>query len=125
MSYRAIPNALYTNPEVASVGLSEADAEQAGHTVSVGRFPYRASGKAVAYGEREGLAKVVAEKRRGVLLGVSVFGVHATDLIAEATLAIEHQMTAEELAEAVHAHPTLSEIVMEAAEDALGRAIHK
>ena len=125
MSYRAVPNALYTNPEVASVGLSEEAAAAAGHNISVGRFPYRASGKALAYGEREGLAKIVVDKRHGALLGVSIFGVHATDLIAEATLAIEHQMTAAELAETIHAHPTLSEVVMEAAEDSLGRAIHK
>jgi dihydrolipoamide dehydrogenase len=125
MSYRAIPNALYTNPEVASVGLSEEAAERAGRSVCVGRFPYRASGKAVAYGEREGLCKVVVDKRHGALLGVSIVGAHATDLIAEATLAIEHQLTAAELEETIHAHPTLSEIVMEAAGDSLGRAIHK
>jgi dihydrolipoamide dehydrogenase len=107
------------------VGLSQADAEKAGRDIRVGRFPYRISGKALAYGEREGFVKMVVDRRHGAILGVGVVGVHATELIAEATLAIEHQLTAAELGETVHAHPTLSEMMMEAAEDALGRAINQ
>ena len=125
MSYRAIPNCLYTAPELASVGLSEKRASELGHEVKVGRFPFRASGKALAYGEREGLCKVVVEAGKSTLLGVQIVGPHATDLIAEAGLAVEHQMTAQQLFHTVHAHPTLAEVIMEAAEDALGQAIHK
>ena len=125
MSYEAIPTCVYSFPEVASVGLNEEQAKQSGREVKVGRFFFRASGKALAMGERTGLAKIVADARTNVVVGGQIVGPHATDLIAEVTLAVARRVTAGELGEVVHAHPTLGEPIMEAAEDVLGRAIHK
>jgi len=124
MSYRAIPSCLYTSPEVASVGLTEARAAEQGIACRVARTSFRAMGKAVAMGERDGLVKMVAEADRGRLLGVQIIGAHATDLVAEAVLAVETGADARTLAHAVHAHPTLAEALMEAAEGVLGCAVH-
>jgi dihydrolipoamide dehydrogenase len=125
MSYEAMPVCVYGFPEVASVGLSEEKAKEQGREVKVGRFFFRASGKALAMGERNGLVKIVADARTKVIVGGQIVGPHATDLIAEVVLAVARGMTAEELGEVVHGHPTLSEPIAEAAEDVLGRAIHK
>ena len=124
MDYRAVPAVVFTNPEVASVGLNEEAARQAGHDVHVGRFPFRALGKAMAVGDRTGFVKTVAEAKKGALLGIQIVGARATDLIAEATVAVQSGLTAEALGAVIHAHPTLPEAIGEAAEAACGRAIH-
>jgi len=125
MDYTAIPSAVYTHPEIGSTGLTEAQAGERGIDVKVGRFFFRAAGKAVAEAEREGMAKVVVNAATGQVIGGQIVGPHATDLIHEVVLAVRLGATAEQVGEMVHAHPTLAEPIMEAAEDALGRAIHK
>ncbi len=125
MDYRAVPACVYTQPETASVGLNETEANAQGKKVKVGRFPFRALGKAVAIGERTGFVKLVAEAETGVLLGAQMIGPHVTDLIAEAALAVQMGLSAKQVAETIHAHPTLAEPLQEAAEDILGLAIHK
>jgi dihydrolipoamide dehydrogenase len=124
INYDHMPSCTYCSPEVASVGLSEAKAKDRGFEVKVGRFPFSASSKANILGERDGFVKVVSEARYDELLGVHIIGPHATDLIAEACVALELEATSESLRRAVHAHPTLSESVMEAAEGVLGAPIH-
>ncbi len=119
----AIPGCIYTDPEIAYVGMSEAQARAAGGEVRVGSFPFSALGRAMVLGETEGLVKVVADGD-GYLLGVTIMGPRATDLIAEAVLGLHQGITAAELAHAVHAHPTLPEAMFEAALDVYGRAVH-
>jgi dihydrolipoamide dehydrogenase len=121
--YRAIPACVYTDPEIAYVGMSENQARAAGEQVEIGTFPFSALGRAMVLGETAGLVKVVAD-REGYILGISILGPRATDLIAEAALALNQGITAAELAHAVHAHPTLPEALAEAALDVDGRAIH-
>jgi dihydrolipoamide dehydrogenase len=125
MDYRVVPACVYTNPETASVGLNEAQAKEQGRKVKAGSFPFRALGKALAVGERNGFVKLVADADTGVLLGAQMVGPHVTDLIAEAALAVQAGLSAKQVAETIHAHPTLAEPVQEAAEDILGLAIHK
>jgi dihydrolipoamide dehydrogenase len=124
-----MPRCVYCQPEVASVGLSEEKAldwaRERDRAIKVGRFPFRASGKSLAAGERDGIVKVMTEAGSGKMLGAAVIGGEATELIAEICLALEMGATAERILDTVHAHPTLSEAVMEAAGDALGIAIHK
>jgi dihydrolipoamide dehydrogenase len=124
MEYHAIPTALYSAPEVASVGLHEAAARAAGHAVMVGTFPFRAIGKAVAIGEREGMVKVVVNQGDQTILGIQAIGPHVTDMIAEATLAVRNRLTAEQFIRTIHPHPTLSEGFHEAMEVALGHPLH-
>jgi dihydrolipoamide dehydrogenase len=124
LNYDHMPNATYCAPEVASVGLTEAKARAKGYDVRVGKFPFAASSKASILGENEGFVKVVSEASYDELLGVHIVGPHATDLIAEAVVALTHEATAESLMKSVHAHPTLSEAVMEAAHGAFDRPIH-
>ena len=124
MRYDAVPFCVYTKPELASVGLSEAAARDAGREVRVGRFPFVALGKAVAIHERTGFVKIVTDARSKVVLGAQIVGPHASDLIAELTLAVRMGVTAEQLADTIHAHPSLPEAVLDAAEDALGHPIH-
>ena len=119
-----VPNCIYCQPQVASVGLSESQAREAGYDVKVGRFPFAASGKGQAAGETEGLVKLVFDARYGELLGGAILGAEATELIAELTLALRLEATYEELLLTSHAHPTLSEAVMEAAGQAFGEAIN-
>jgi dihydrolipoamide dehydrogenase len=116
-----VPVCIYCQPQVASVGLSEEQARSAGHDVRVGRFPFAASGKAVAVGHTEGFVKLVSDSRYGEILGCQVVGAGATELIAEITLAMQLESTVREVAETSHAHPTLGEAIMEAALDAEGR----
>lgn len=125
MDYRAIPSAIFTHPEVGSVGLTEEQARADGREVKVGRFSFRGVGKALAEGERDGLVKIVSDARTGEVLGGHIVGLHATEMVHELALAIHLRARAEDIAELVHAHPSLSEPIMEAAEDVLGRAIHK
>jgi dihydrolipoamide dehydrogenase len=122
--YRAVPNCVYTEPEIAHVGLGEKDAKEKGLEVKIGRFPFAASGRALTLGESEGFVKVIADAQSGKLLGAHIVGPRATDLIAEATLAIQNGLTMEQLDLTIHAHPTLPESLMEAALAAQGRAIH-
>ncbi len=124
LDYQKIPSATYCKPEVASVGLTEKQAREAGHSVRVGSFPWAALGKASIIGETEGLVKVVAEEEYGEILGVHIIGPHATDLIAEACVAVACEATVEELFRTVHAHPTLSEALPEAAHGVFGHPIH-
>ena len=121
--YSAIPACIYTDPEIAYVGLSEAQARSAGSEVRVGQFPFSALGRATVLGETQGLVKIVADPD-GYLLGVTIMGPRATDLIAEAALALNVGLTAAELSHVVHAHPTLPEALAEAALDVSGRAVH-
>src|SRR2546427_1040975 len=122
--YHAAPNCVYTDPEIAHVGLGEKEAKERGVEVRVGRFPFAASGRALTLGQSEGFAKVVADASSGAVLGVHIIGPRATDLIAEATLAVQNGLTMEQLDLTIHAHPTLPESIMEAALAAQGRAIH-
>jgi dihydrolipoamide dehydrogenase len=124
MDYRAVPRAVYTYPEVASVGMNEKEAKEKYKEIRVGRFPFIACGKALVINETNGLVKIITDKKYEEVLGVSIVGPHATDLIAEATLAIQMEATFEELAHTIHAHPTISEAIMEAALDVDGMAIH-
>ncbi|GAB4457884.1 MAG: dihydrolipoyl dehydrogenase [Armatimonadaceae bacterium] len=125
MSYKAIPSCIYTEPEVAAVGLTEAQAKEQGYDVKVGTFPFRTLGKAMAIEKREGFVKVVAENKYGEILGVHIIGAHATDLIHEAVVSIQLENTVEELMRTVHAHPSLAEAVGQANEDVRGLSIDK
>ena len=119
-----VPNCIYTHPQVASIGLSEQEALDAGYEIKVGRFPFAASGKGKAIGETEGLVKLVFALPYGELIGGAVLGAEATELVAELGLALRLEATYEELLFTVHAHPTLSEAVMEAAGQAFDEAIN-
>ncbi|RKL61976.1 dihydrolipoyl dehydrogenase [Thermoanaerobacteraceae bacterium SP2] len=126
MDYKVIPGCIYTSPEVASVGLTEQEARQKyKDNIKIGRFPFIASGKALTLGERQGFVKIISDSKYNEILGVHILGPNATELAAEAALAIKLECTAEELADTIHAHPTLSEAVMEASFDLLGEPIHK
>lgn len=125
MDYSVIPAGIFTEPEIASVGLREKEAEEKGIEVAVGRFPYAASGKALGMGETEGFVQIVSDPKTDKVLGCSIVGAHATDLIGEVALAMKTGATIKDITETIHAHPTLPEIVMEAAEDVHGMAIHK
>jgi dihydrolipoamide dehydrogenase len=122
--YHAAPNCIYTEPEIAHVGLGEKDAKDQGFDVKIGRFPFAAAGRALTLGQTEGFVKVIADASSGKLLGAHIIGPRATDLIAEATLAIQNGLTLEQIDLTIHAHPTLPESLMEAALAAQGRAIH-
>jgi dihydrolipoamide dehydrogenase len=124
MDYRVIPAGIFTMPEIGSVGLREKQAVEKGVRVKTGRFPYRGLGKAHAMGEITGMVKVIADEATDKVLGVHICGAHATDLIHEAALAIRLGATAKDLGRMIHAHPTLAEAVMEAAEDVHKMAIH-
>jgi dihydrolipoamide dehydrogenase len=124
INYRHAPNCTYCEPEVASVGLTERQARDAGHKVRVGKFPFAASSKAGILGAREGLVKIVSEEQYGEILGVHMIGPRVTESIAEAVLAMRLEATAQDLAHTIHAHPTLAEAVMEAAHAVDGKAIH-
>ncbi len=124
LAYPDIPRCTYASPEVASVGLTEAQARDQGYDVKVGQFPFRANGKALAINDYEGFVKIVSDARYDQILGVHMIGPHVTDMIAEAAGMIRLETTTEELARTVHPHPTLSEVVMEAAHAVLGQAIH-
>jgi dihydrolipoamide dehydrogenase len=122
--YHAVPNCIYTDPEIANVGLGEREARDRGLEVKVGRFPFSASGRAMTLGQTEGAVKVVADARDGTLLGVQMVGPRVTDVIAEATLAVQQRLKLHDLDLTMHAHPTLAESLLEAALAADGRAIH-
>jgi dihydrolipoamide dehydrogenase len=124
VNYDAIPAVVYTHPELASVGLSEEAAKAAGHTVKVGKFPFKANARARCNGETEGLAKVVADATTDKVLGIHIVGAGASELIAEAAIAMEYVATSEDIARSVHAHPTLAEALKEAALAVAGRTLN-
>jgi dihydrolipoamide dehydrogenase len=124
INYDHVPNATYTDPEVASVGLTEKKAKERGYDVKIGKFPFTANSKAKIVGEANGLVKYVVDSKYDELLGVHIVGPKATELIVEACAALELEATSESIAKTIHAHPTLSEALMEAAEDVAGHAIH-
>ncbi|HEX8709990.1 MAG TPA: FAD-dependent oxidoreductase, partial [Pyrinomonadaceae bacterium] len=124
INLRLVPSCTYCDPEVASVGLTEAKAREEGYDVKVGKFPFSASGKARILGEEEGFVKVVSETKYDEILGVHIIGPHATELIAEACVAMQLESTADELGRTMHAHPTIAEAVMEAAEGVHNLTIH-
>jgi dihydrolipoamide dehydrogenase len=124
VDYRSVPNVIFTRPEVASVGLTEAEARAQGANVKVTRFPFSANPRAQILGETEGLVKLVCEAGNGPVLGVHLMGPHVTDLIAEGALAVQVGATADDLAWTTHAHPTLPEAMLEAALGFRGATIH-
>lgn len=123
-NYRNMPRCTYTHPEVASVGLTEAEARDKGYQVKTGKFPFQANGKALGLDDNIGFVKIVAESQYNEVLGVHMVGPHVTEMLAGPTGMIGLETTLEELAHTVHPHPTLSEVIMEAAHVALGQAIH-
>ncbi len=125
MDYTAVPYCVYTEPEMAWTGLSEAQAKEAGYDVKVGKFTFKSLGKAMAINENVGLVKIVTDAKHGEILGVHIVGPHATDLIHEACVSIKLESTIDELMHTIHAHPTLSEAIMEAAQDVKGESVHK
>jgi dihydrolipoamide dehydrogenase len=124
INHRQIPNCTYTEPEVASVGLTERLAREAGHKVKIGKFPYAAVSKAAILGVREGFVKVVSDEKYGEILGVHIIGPRATETIAEAVMAMRLEGTVDDIAHTIHAHPTLAEAVGEAAHAAVDWPIH-
>jgi len=124
LDYQAVPAAVFTDPEIATVGLTEDEASEEGFEPAVGTFPFRASGRALTTGDSEGFVRVVADEDSGFLLGAQIVGPEASELVAELGLAIEMGATLEDVAATIHTHPTLAESTMEAAEHALGHAIH-
>ena len=124
VDYDNIPGCTYCQPQVASVGLTERKAKELGYDLKIGKFPFMASGKAFAVGEREGFVKLIFDAKYGELLGGHIIGSEATELIAEVALARALEATGESIIKTVHAHPTLSESIMEAAANAYGEAIH-
>ena len=119
-----IPNATYCHPEIGSVGMSEAKAKEQGYSVKIGKFPFTANSRASIVGQHEGFIKIVSDAKYGEILGVHIIGPNATELIAESVVALEMECTAEELANIIHAHPTLSEAMLDAANAVFGMAIN-
>ena len=124
VNYNAVPACVYTNPEVASVGITENEAKQAGISVKVGRYNFRNNGRALTLGEREGFVKVIADQDN-IIIGGHIIGVNASEIVSELTLAITLKAKANDIADMIHPHPALSEAIWEACGDVLGRAIHK
>ncbi|MCC5816746.1 MAG: dihydrolipoyl dehydrogenase [Leptospira sp.] len=124
LNYSAIPGCTYCHPEVASVGMTEKKAIAEGYEFTIGKIPFSANGKAQAMGDAEGFVKILADKKSKAILGAHIIGPNATELINEYVLAIKSELTVEDVGRTTHAHPTLSETLMEAAEAAMGHAIH-
>lgn len=124
VDYIGVPAVAFTEPELATVGLSEQEAKDKGFDVKVGKFPFAANGRALALNETDGFLKLITRKEDGLVLGGQIAGPNASDMISEIGLAVESGMTAEDIALTIHAHPTLGEITMEAAEVGLGKPVH-
>lgn len=124
LDYEGMPRCTYCQPQVASLGITEAQARERGHQVKVGQFPFRANGKALGLGDYDGFVKIVADANSGEILGAHMVGPEVTELLPELVLARTWELTPEEIARAVHAHPTLSEALMEAAHGVFGAPIH-
>ncbi len=125
LNYLAIPNVIYTYPEVAAVGLTEAEAVSMGLTVKTGMFPFKINSRAKCTGEEDGFVKIVSDGASDVILGVHIIGAHASELIAEGALAIQNRLTTLQLAHTPHSHPTISEAIKEAALAVHNRALHR
>lgn len=124
VNYKNIPGCTYTNPEIASVGMSEKAAKEAGYEILVGKFPFTASGKATAAGSRDGFIKIIIDAKTDLILGAHLCGDNVTEMIAGLVVARQNGLTAKQVAGSVHPHPTLSEAIMEAIEQAYGKAVH-
>jgi dihydrolipoamide dehydrogenase len=124
LDYRMMPRATYCHPQVASFGLTEEQAKEEGYEVKVGRFPFQANGKSLGLGESGGFVKIVTDVKYGEILGAHMIGPEVSELLPELTLAQSMELTAEEISRNVHAHPTLSEVIMEAAHGVVGETIH-
>lgn len=124
IDFNNVPGCTYCSPEIASVGFTEAKAKEAGYEVKVGKFPFSANGKAVANGSKDGFVKVIFDAKYGEFLGCHMVGDGVTEMIAEAVVARKLETTAHELMKSIHPHPTMSEAIMEAVEDAYGHSIH-
>jgi dihydrolipoamide dehydrogenase len=124
LDYRMMPRATYSSPQVASFGLTEAQAKEQGYTVKAGRFNFIANGKALGLGDYAGFAKILTDEKTGEILGAHLVGPDVSELLPELTLAQANELTVAEIARNVHAHPTLSEVLLEAAHAAEGHAIH-
>jgi dihydrolipoamide dehydrogenase len=124
LNYGNIPGCTYCSPEIASVGMTEKQAKEAGYEIRVGKFPFSASGKASAAGHKDGFVKVIFDKKYGEFLGCHMIGANVTEMIAEAVVARKLETTGMEIVKSVHPHPTMSEAVMEASADAYDEVIH-
>jgi dihydrolipoamide dehydrogenase len=124
LNYEMMPRATYCQPQIASFGLTEAQAVERGHAIKVGRFPFQANGKALGLGESGGWVKIITDAKSGEILGAHLIGPEVTELLPELTLAQAMELTPAEIARNVHAHPTLSEALMEASHAVEGQAIH-
>lgn len=124
VDYKVIPAVVFTDPECSSVGLTEKEAKDKGYKVKAGKFPFAGNGRAVSLNAPDGFIKIVANSENNLVLGAQIVGIEASNLIAELGLAIEMGATLEDIALTIHAHPTLGEIVMEAAELVEGHPIH-
>ena len=122
--HQVVPGVIFTDPELATVGMSEAQAKEAGIEIKIGRFNFAANGRALSMHAAEGLCKVITRADNDAIIGVHMAGPNVTDMISESALAIEGGMTAEDIALTIHPHPTLSEVLMEACEDVHGECIH-
>jgi dihydrolipoamide dehydrogenase len=123
--YSVVPATIFTNPNIGSVGMRRSDAKDKGIDVAMGRFPYESLGKAKCMGETEGFIMILADKETGEIVGASCIGAEAPELISEISVAMEHGITVAQLGEVIHSHPTISEMVLEGAEDTFGMAIHR
>ena len=124
MDYSVVPSAIFTDPEIANVGLNEEEAKEQGIEIETGYFPFRANGKALAQGERDGFIKLIQDKESKKIIGANIIGTHASDLLGEVTLAIENELTAEDISETIHAHPTTAEVIHESALSLYEESIH-
>lgn len=124
IDYKCVPAVIYTEPEIALVGMSEQEAKEAKRDIIIGKFPFAANGRALALMENDGFVKIIADKETHEILGVNIIGPNASDLISEAALAIEMGAVIEDIALTIHPHPTLSEAIMEACKDAMGEPLH-
>lgn len=124
IDYRVVPACVFTDPEIGTVGMTEDEAKKAGIEVKSSKFPFRALGKAHALGEIDGYTKIIADAKTGEVIGVHIIGAHATELIAEAALAMKLEATVGEISDTIHAHPTMAEGMMESAAAWLGHAVH-
>ncbi|MEZ5022892.1 MAG: hypothetical protein R2728_06445 [Chitinophagales bacterium] len=124
LDYNNIPGCTYCQPEIASVGYTEAKAKEAGYDLKIGKFPFTASGKAAGVGAKEGFVKVIFDAKYGEFLGAHMIGYNVTEMIAEVVVARKLETTGYEIIKSVHPHPTMSEAIMEAAAAAYGEVIH-
>jgi dihydrolipoamide dehydrogenase len=124
LDFEMMPKATYSQPQIASFGLTEAQAAERGFDVKIGRFPFQANGKALGLGDYSGWVKLITDKKYGEILGAHMIGPEVTELLPELTISQQMELTAAEIARNVHAHPTLSEVLMEAAHDVEGHVIH-